>query len=127
VTASTDDSGPSYLYVARHLRRQILSGDLHPGERLPPARELAKSFGVAPNTVLSAVKVLREEGLVSSQQGRGVFVRSTQPSPTQASRDFEQLMSQLKQFEYDLLEMRRRLGRLEDAAARMLGEDHPAP
>lgn len=71
----TSDSRPPYLAVADRLRERIASGAFAPGSQLPPGRELATEYAVAPNTVLSALRALREEGLVVSQQGRGTFVR----------------------------------------------------
>ena len=53
----------------------ISSGELAPGEQLPPTRELAELAGVNHLTAVRAYKRLRELGLVSSQVGRGTFVR----------------------------------------------------
>jgi GntR family transcriptional regulator len=130
VTVSTDDPTPAYAQLVRHLREQIASGELRPGDRLPSHRELAASFGVSTNTVLTALRVLRDEGLVSGQQGRGTFVRTAvvRSPPSRDSSALEQIMSQLEEFQRDLREMRRRLERLESAADGLLaGEDHPAP
>ena len=69
-----DDPRPPYLQVADQLRQQIATGDLQPGQQLPSTRELANTYDIAPMTAQNAVRVLREQGLVVPQQGRGVFV-----------------------------------------------------
>ncbi|WP_190209545.1 GntR family transcriptional regulator [Kitasatospora indigofera] len=75
MTVSSDDDRAPYVQVADALRDEISSGALQPGQKLPSARQLADRFGVAVMTASSGVRVLREEGLVYSTQGRGTFVR----------------------------------------------------
>ena len=77
VPLTTDDARPPYLQLADLIRSNIESGRYAPGEKLPTHRQLAELHGVAPMTVQSAFRVLRDEGLITSQQGRGSFVRST--------------------------------------------------
>jgi len=60
--------------VAGELRRAIADGEAKPGERLPPARDLAAILGVNTNTVLRALRTLRQEGLLDFRRGRGVTV-----------------------------------------------------
>jgi GntR family transcriptional regulator, transcriptional repressor for pyruvate dehydrogenase complex len=55
--------------VADHLRRLIHRGDVAPGERLPPERELAEQLGVARISLREAIKVLREDGYVEVRRG----------------------------------------------------------
>ena len=57
----------------------IESGELTPGEKLPPTRELAETAGINHLTAVRAYRRLRELGLVTSQVGRGTFVRDTAP------------------------------------------------
>jgi GntR family transcriptional regulator len=63
--------------VAAAIRRAILEGEAKPGERLPPAKDLAAELGVNTNTVLRALRVLRDEGLLEFRRGRGVTVAGT--------------------------------------------------
>ncbi|MCL2769638.1 MAG: GntR family transcriptional regulator [Solirubrobacterales bacterium] len=74
-----DRSDPTPLHdqVAAQIRRAVAEGDAGPGERLPPARDLAAVMGVNTNTVLRALRALREEGLLEMRRGLGVRVSGT--------------------------------------------------
>ncbi|MGH3926375.1 MAG: GntR family transcriptional regulator [Pseudonocardiaceae bacterium] len=64
--------------IADAVRALINNGELAPGDQLPSERELARRFGTARNTAREAIRLLSEEGLVTAQHGRGVFVREKQ-------------------------------------------------
>jgi GntR family transcriptional regulator len=66
--------------VAAEIRRAIADGEAGPGERLPPARDLATVLGVNANTVLRALRQLREEGLVEFRRGHGITVTGHAPA-----------------------------------------------
>ncbi|MFI0906568.1 SCO5717 family growth-regulating ATPase [Streptomyces sioyaensis] len=70
----TDHPLPPYQLAAGKLRKQIQEGKLKPGDRLPSSRELRAELGIANATVHSALRVLREEGLVYSVPNRGTYV-----------------------------------------------------
>jgi GntR family transcriptional regulator len=63
--------------VAAEIRRAIADGEAGPAERLPPARDLAAVLGVNTNTVLRALRLLRDEGLLEFRRGRGITVASS--------------------------------------------------
>jgi GntR family transcriptional regulator len=74
-----DHDNPADLYeqVAAEIRRAIADGEARPGERLPPAKDLAAIVGVNTNTVLRALRQLRDEGLLEFRRGRGITVTGT--------------------------------------------------
>lgn len=76
-----DDPRPPYVQVANALRAAILTKKFQPGDKLPSRNELAKTYGVAAMTVQNALRELREEGLIVSRQGSGVFVRERTERP----------------------------------------------
>ncbi|MFW6068042.1 MAG: substrate-binding domain-containing protein [Chloroflexota bacterium] len=67
---------PEYLYqeIAESFRRQIASGELAPGDKLPPIRKLASTWSCTPGTVSRAYRILADEGLVVSHRGKGTRV-----------------------------------------------------
>jgi len=77
-----DRDEPTELYeqVAAEIRRAIADGEAKPGERLPPARDLAAVLEVNTNTVLRALRLLRDEGLLEFRRGRGITVAGTPES-----------------------------------------------
>ena len=76
-----DDPRPPYVQVANAVRAAILTKVFKPGEKIPSGTELAKQYGVARMTVQQALRVLKDEGLIQSRQGSGVYVRERTERP----------------------------------------------
>lgn len=76
-----NDPRPASQQIANLLRAAILTRRLAPGERLPSQSDLARRYGVARETVKSALRILRDERLIVSRQGSGAFVRSQADPP----------------------------------------------
>jgi GntR family transcriptional regulator len=66
-----------YVQVAGHIAARIEAGELAPGAKLPPERELAAEYGVAYNTVRRSMDVLRDRGLIVTLRGHGNYVTRT--------------------------------------------------
>ena len=77
VKVDRGDSTLLHEQVAAHIRRAIADGEANPGDRLPPARHLAAVMHVNTNTVLRALRLLRDEGLLELRQGHGIRVIGT--------------------------------------------------
>ena len=92
------DPTPLHEQVAAEIRRAIAEGEASPGDRLPLAKDLAAVLGVNKNTVLRALHVLRDEGLLEFRRGHGITVAGTP--------DKSLLVAQVRQ----LVELARRQG-----------------
>ena len=68
------DRQPLYLQIAGNIRRQILSGIMQVGEKLPSVRELSSELSINPNTIQRAYRDLEAEGWIFSVPGKGSFV-----------------------------------------------------
>ena len=79
LSVKVDRDEPVFLHdqVAAEIRRAIAKEEIGPGERLPPARDLAVVLGVNANTVFRALRLLQDEGLLELRRGRGAYVAGT--------------------------------------------------
>jgi GntR family transcriptional regulator len=66
---------PAYLRIVDDIRDQIRTGKLKPGDKLPSFSELCEQYEASNTVVRSAMLILKGEGLIDGQQGKGVFVR----------------------------------------------------
>lgn len=81
------DSEPKYQALVDALDRDIGTGALPPGTRLPTQRELASRLGVAIGTVSRAYAVAERRGLLSGEVGRGTFVRRRESGLQEGAKD----------------------------------------
>jgi GntR family transcriptional regulator len=79
-----------YKQIADHLRTAMGRGSLHEGAQLPSEAQLMEHYGVARMTIRNALRVLQDEGLVTAEHGRGVYVRARPPVRRLASDRFAQ-------------------------------------
>ncbi len=111
--APLDRSDPTLLHeqVAAEIRRAIAEGEAGPGERIPQAKDLAAELGVNTNTVLRALRVLRDEGVVEMGRGRSIRVTG-QPDRGIVAIKMKELIELARQYGYrreDLIDMLQRL------------------
>lgn len=74
-------SEPLFRQLAAALDEAIERGDLRPGDRLPPERDLARALSLSRSTVVAALDLLRAQGRLASRQGRGTWVPARATSP----------------------------------------------
>ena len=115
MAVGSDDSRPASLQVADALRREIASGALAPGDKLPSIRSLADRFGVAPMTAQSAIDTLRGESLIYTSPGRGTFVRADAkpPDADSPSPEYLAITEHLSELDAQMREMTDRVDKLE--------------
>jgi GntR family transcriptional regulator len=65
---------PIYVQIIDQVKHLIATGDLQPDDQLPTVRKLATELRVNFNTVARAYRLLDEEGLISTQHGRGTYI-----------------------------------------------------
>ncbi|MFI7466871.1 GntR family transcriptional regulator [Nonomuraea sp. NPDC049646] len=105
---------PGYLQIADDLRTQIRTGSLAPGAALPSTAQLGQRYDVSASVVKAAISVLRTEGLIVGQQGKGVFVREGAAESLQEPAPSD-VMDQLSQMRSTLATLGERIADLEKA------------
>lgn len=80
------DELPIYRQIVRQVTDAIAGGRLRPREQLPSHRDLAEQLVIAPLTVKKAYDELELAGLITTQRGRGTFVKETLPSVAPSER-----------------------------------------
>lgn len=114
-------SQPIYTQLADLLKKQIVRGQLRPGDKLPSVRELAIRYTVNPNTVQRTYRELEQEGVVEVQRGQGTFV-------IEDDEIIQRLRETLKQeyvatFVRDMREMGFTLQEMKESVKRMWEEE----
>lgn len=64
----------AYRCVIEHFKKKIIDGELRPGEKLPPEREIAEQLNVSRNSVREAIRIMDMTGVIASQQGSGNYI-----------------------------------------------------
>lgn len=72
-----DGARAPYLQLADILRKRIADGEIPSGRRMPSLTELEDQSGLSRNTVKKAVDILKDEGLIETSPGRGMYVVET--------------------------------------------------
>lgn len=70
-----DASLPIYQQVVTDIKREIASGTVHPGDKLPSCRDLAVRYRINPNTAARVYQVLEAQGVAETRRGMGTYVR----------------------------------------------------
>jgi GntR family transcriptional repressor for pyruvate dehydrogenase complex len=106
------------LAIAAELRRQIESGELKPGDRLPGHRELAGAFSVSVGSVREAISMLVSSGLIETQAARGTFVADGRIGPVHEApferKEAEELIEARELLELEIVELAARRASPED-------------
>ncbi|WP_432521064.1 GntR family transcriptional regulator [Kineococcus sp. SYSU DK006] len=110
ITIDAAAEEPLFAQIADSVRAAALHGQVHPGERLPAARELAASLGINVHTVLHAYQLLRDEGLIELRRGRGAVLTSAAVPAAASAAGTGTDVSALAQAAAHLVDEARRLG-----------------
>lgn len=87
-------SVPIYLQIVSAIKKQIVSGKLIPGERIPSVRELALTYKVNPNTMQKALIELEENGLIKTERTNGKFVTEDENIINKIKNDYAENLTQ---------------------------------
>jgi GntR family transcriptional regulator len=94
-----DRSGlPIYTQIVNQIQSQLVNGILKHGDQLPTVRALAQELRVNFNTVARAYRILDEERIISTQQGRGTFITEIPPPEVSARLRHESLSALTQRF-----------------------------
>lgn len=100
----TTSRTPIYRQLIEQVRSAVARGKVEPGERLPSVRQLSRELVVNPNTIARAYTELEREGMLITQQGRGVFVAEPRTDLTKRARQ-KQLEERLDQLITDAVHL----------------------
>ncbi|MGT2884010.1 GntR family transcriptional regulator [Streptococcus ferus] len=98
-----DEKSPIYLQLANHIKTQIVSQEIKPGEQLPTVRDFAQQAGVNPNTMQRAFILLEQEGMVFSKRTAGRFVTDNRDL-IEKTRE-ELALAEMEQFVYQMMKL----------------------
>lgn len=87
-----DATIPIYLQIMNDIKRDIVTGRLGQGAKLPSVRECAEANTVNPNTVQRAYQELEREGVSETRRGMGTFVRIPRNLPNACVRTWHEAL-----------------------------------
>ena len=96
---------PIYIQIVDQVKGQIASGALQPGDQLPTVRALATELRINFNTVARAYRILDEERIISTQQGRGTYITEKPPPRVTERMRRESLETLAKNFVAEALRL----------------------
>jgi DNA-binding GntR family transcriptional regulator len=121
-----DSYQPAYVQLADILRSQIASGVFRPGDQLPSEAQLCRRYDISPMTVRRSINLLADQGVVSTAQGRGTFVKALEVgNATFGLRELQDLFNQGPASSIRLLDAR--VVSADERTARKLGLPLGAP
>ncbi|HEY3290401.1 MAG TPA: GntR family transcriptional regulator [Anaerolineae bacterium] len=94
ISIDPDSAVPIYLQVVNAIKHHVAAGQLAPGQQLPTVRQLATDLRVNPNTIARAYDLLDTDRVITTQQGRGTYVRE-QPDQEQLRRARQEQLTSL--------------------------------
>jgi GntR family transcriptional regulator len=97
---------PAYAQLVDILRRQVADGQFRPGDQLPSESQLCQYYRVSPMTVRRAINLLADQGVISTAQGRGTFVKPVEiAAATFGLGELQDLFSRRRNAAVKLLEV----------------------
>lgn len=76
MTIEFDNNLPIYLQIMNYIKREIVTGRLKAGDKIPSVRELATELQINPNTIQRTFQELEREAVVETKRGLGRYVTS---------------------------------------------------
>ena len=95
------ENQPLHVAISEQLKRKIEVGDYVPGSRLPSEFDLGQAFGVSRTTIRKAIANLTQQGFVTTQQGKGIFVTEQHKISFSMSNPLMQFDAALQQQGYE--------------------------
>jgi GntR family transcriptional regulator len=93
-----DERSPIYLQIVNELKARIAVGRIGCNDKLPSVRDMAREYGVNPNTIQRVYHRLEREGICFATRGTGTFVRDDKSLVTRLRREMaDQLVERFLQ------------------------------
>lgn len=89
---------PIYTQIVNQIQSQLVNGIIKPGDQLPTVRALAQELRINFNTVARAYRILDEERIISTQQGRGTYITEIPPPEVSEKLRYESLVALTQRF-----------------------------